>query len=401
MTLPVYLKGLGASQWGMMSVLLTLIALLMMVDGGLSQVLVREFALRARRHGQKSAPVRLLFAGCQAAYGFLAVTLAIALVMSSPSIARHWLNLEADINYRDATSLLTMTALLVAAQFFIALPRSLLLALDHHRSLNTSIAIAHIFRYGIGALVVFLWQSLQYLLFWYAVVAIAEGAVRYRIARRVVDMQGSPERPTWSELKPLTCVGLKMSVAVVMSGLTTQLDKLILMKMVPLDQFGLYAIASSVALGLLSVGYPVIQAVFPTLLALHENKQKMRKIFLGWLAALVASGMLGIVLYVCMGSSLLELWLHNREVAGAVYPVLLILLLGTMLNMLYQVGYTGWMLEANYRLPLIVNALSVTLTLLMTPLLIKEYGVPGAATGWLAINIIGLLTSLSWFRRII
>lgn len=402
LTLPVYFKGLGASQWGMMSVLLTLIALLMMVDGGLSQVLVREFALRARQHGHKSVPVRLLFAGCRTAYGFLAVTLAIALLMSSASIARHWLNLEANISYGDATSLLKMASLLVATQFFIALPRSLLLALDQHRSLNTSIAIAHTFRYGIGAVVVVLWQSLQYLLLWYAVVAIAEGAVRYGIAWRAVGMQGSSrERVTWSELKPLTCAGLKMSVAVVMSGLTTQLDKLILMKMVPLDQLGLYAIASSVATGLLSVGYPVIQAIFPTLLALNEDKQRMRKIFSGWLAALAVSGMLGMALYVYLGYSLLELWLQNREAAGVVYPVLLILLLGTMLNMMYQVGYTGWMLDANYRLPLIVNSLSVATTLLMTPLLIKEYGVTGAAAGWLAINIIGLLTSLNWFRKII
>lgn len=186
-----------------------------------------------------------------------------------------------------------------------------------------------------------------------------------------------------------------------MSGLTTQLDKLILMKMVPLDQLGLYAIASSVATGLLSVGYPVIQAIFPTLLALNEDKQRMRKIFSGWLAALAVSGMLGMALYVYLGYSLLELWLQNREAAGVVYPVLLILLLGTMLNMMYQVGYTGWMLDANYRLPLIVNSLSVATTLLMTPLLIKEYGVTGAAAGWLAINIIGLLTSLNWFRKII
>lgn len=400
LALPVYLNVLGASQWGMMSVVITVMALLTMVDGGLSQVLVREFALRSRQHGPQSAPVRSLLAGCQVAYGLLAVSLALALAMSSASIARHWLNVEADIHHQDATHLLMMSSLLVAIQLFVALPRSVLLALDRHRSLNVSIAVAHVFRYGVGALVIILSQSLQWLLLWYVVVASAEGAVRYGIAWRDVGMHGLTERVAWSEIKPLIPGALKMSVAVVTSGLTTQLDKLILMKMVPLDQVGIYAIASSVALGLLSLGYPLIQAVFPSLLAIHENKRQIRKIFLSWLGASIGGAAFGMAFYIWLGEDLLNLWLRSAEVAAAVYPVLLVLLIGTLLNVMYQVGYIGWMLEANYRMPLIISALSVVLTLLMTPMLIREFGVVGAAAGWLLINALGLLASLTWFRKI-
>ncbi|RYF29563.1 MAG: hypothetical protein EOO23_06795, partial [Comamonadaceae bacterium] len=170
LALPVYLSVLGTAQWGMMSVVVTVMALLTMVDGGLSQILVREFAVRSDQHGQRSQPVRSLLASCQALYGVLALALALALVVSSGWVARHWLNLAGDIHPREATQLLMLSALLVAVQLFIALPRSLLMAVNLYRPLNVSIALAHVFRYGVGALVVWLWHSLQWLLIWYVVV---------------------------------------------------------------------------------------------------------------------------------------------------------------------------------------------------------------------------------------
>ncbi|VTU34040.1 Polysaccharide biosynthesis protein [Variovorax sp. SRS16] len=401
LALPVYLGVLGKAQWGMMSVVMTVMALLIMVDGGLSQVLVREFALRSREHGQQSQPVRSLLASCQALYGALAVALALALAMSSGWIARHWLNLTADIHSQEATQLLMTSALLVGTQLFAALPRSLLLAVDLHRPLNVSIAIGHVFRYGVGAGVVWLWHSLQWLLVWYVIVAMAEGAVRYAMAWRAVGTHGWRGSASWPEIRHLLPGAVKMSLAVVLSGLTTQMDKLILTKMVTLDQVGIYAIASSAALGLLSLTYPMIQAVFPTLLAVHGNKSQIRKIFLTWLTLGVAGAALTMALYIWLGHAVLNLWLRNDEIAVAVYPVLLVLLIGTLLNVIYQVGYVGWMLEANYRMPLIISICSVVLTALLTPVLVRHEGIMGAAAGWLLINALGLLLSLSWFRKIV
>lgn len=401
LALPVYLGVLGAAQWGMMSVVITVMALLTMVDGGLGQVLVREFALRSRQHGPQSPPVQSLLASGQALYGALALVLGLMLALSSSWIARHWLNLATDVHPQEATRLLLLCALLVAIQLFASMPRSLLLAMDLYRPLNVSIAFAHLFRYGGGVSVVWMLHSLQWLLAWYVLVAMGEGTVRYALAWRAVEMQGWRQRASWQEVKGLLPGALKMSLAVVLSGLTTQMDKLILTKMVTLDQVGVYAIASSVALGLLSFAYPMIQAVFPTLLTVRDNKRQMRKIFLTWLAAAVGGAATIMVLYIWLGDRVLHLWLRNGEVATAVHPVLLVLLIGTLLNVVYQVGYVGWMLEANYKMPLVISACSVVLTALLTPVLVRHYGISGAAGGWLLINALGLLLSLGWFRKIV
>jgi O-antigen/teichoic acid export membrane protein len=401
LALPIYLGVLGKAQWGMMSVVLTVMALLTMVDGGLSQVLMREFALRSRQQGQQSSPVRSLLASCQLLYGALALVLASVLAMSSPWIARHWIHLPADIHSQDATRLLMTSALLVALQLVAALPRSVLLALHQHRPLNIAIAVAHLFRYGGGVLVVWSMHSLQWLLAWYAMVVLVEGAVRYRMAWRAVGARDRHTGASWPEIRQLLPGAAKMSLAVVLSGLTTQMDKLILTKMVSLDQVGIYAIASSAAMGLLSFSYPLIQAVFPTLLAGHDDRRQVRKVFLTWLAAAVVAAALTMLLYLWLGHAVLKLWLRNEEVAAAVYPILLVLLIGTLLNVVYQVGYVGWMLEANYRMPLIISVCSVVLTIVLTPMLVRHLGIVGAAAGWLLINALGLVLSLGWFRKIV
>lgn len=384
-----------------MSVVLTVVALLVMMDGGLSHVLLREFALRARQHGHRSQQLRVLWKSCWALYCLLAIALGLILAVFSHWIARHWLNLGPEINLDEATYVLALSGLLVAIQLFAALPRSLLLALDLYRSLNLSIALAHVLRFGGGVLVVWSTHSLPWLLLWYLAVALGEGAFRHGMAWSAIGIREGRERPSWAEIKRLVPGGAAMSLAVVLSGLATQTDKLILSKMVAVDQVGIYAIASNVAFGLLSLTYPLIQAVFPSLLAIHEDKRRTRKIFLRWLIAAVVSAALFMALYVGLGEAVLNLWLRNGDIAAAVYPILFVLLIGTLLNVIYQVGYVGWMLEANYRMPMIVSASSVALTLLLAPTLVRHHGIVGAAVGWLLINALGLLFSLSWFRKIL
>jgi O-antigen/teichoic acid export membrane protein len=401
LALPIYVSVLGAAKWGMMSVVLTVVMLLIMMDGGLSQVLLREFALRARQYGHHSSQLRALWKSCRALYCILAVVSGSILAVSSTWIASHWLNLGPEIDHDEATHILVLSGLLVAIQLFAALPRSLLLALDLYRPLNISIALAHIFRFGGGVLVVWSTRSLQWLLLWYLTVTLSEGAFRFALVRRSIDVRGDRERASWSEIKRLGPGGAAMSLAVVLSGLATQTDKLILSRMVAVDQVGIYAIASNVALGLLSLTYPLVQAVFPSLLSIHEDRRRTRKIFLRWLIVATMCAALVMALYVKLGEAVLNLWLRNGDIASAVYPILFVLLIGTLLNVIYQVGYVGWMLEANYRMPMIVSASSVALTLLVAPTLVRHYGIAGAAAGWLLINALGLLFSLSWFRKIV
>jgi len=79
-----------------------------------------------------------------------------------------------------------------------------------------------------------------------------------------------------------------------------------------------------------------------------------------------------------------------------VLPILSIALWGSALNALYGVGYANWLAHGRSGRILLVNAASLGTALLTIPPLVVQWGVVGAAFGWIAMNVIGFTCSLGW-----
>src|SRR5438477_320147 len=62
-------------------------------------------------------------------------------------------------------------------------------------------------------------------------------------------------------LRPVWRTVASLSGATWMGALTVQMDKVILSKMVSLQQFGYYTIAAGIAMGVLQLIYPLVQAI--------------------------------------------------------------------------------------------------------------------------------------------
>ena len=104
--------------------------------------------------------------------------------------------------------------------------------------------------------------------------------------------------------------------------------------------------------------------------------------------------------YIVIGKWLLEVWLRNTEAVTAIYPILSVLLVGTVLNAFYNVGYVNWLARKKVYMILRVNAFALILSVLLIPLLVSWQGTIGAAFGWLVINLIGLAFRLGWVKRL-
>ncbi len=201
---------------------------------------------------------------------------------------------------------------------------------------------------------------------------------------------------SWSELRSvLRSVGL-VSVAVWLGAITTQLDRSILSQMVSIEDFGLYSLASSIALGLLQLIYPVIQAYTPLLIKAKQDPTRFRQTNLHLFCSTFGLMLLIFVSFLFFGRSALAIWLQNAGASASVYQVLVILILGTLLNSLYNVGYLNWLIFDRVKTMVLTNVLSVCFCIFATPLLIKEHGITGAAYGWLFTNVLGFVLSTGW-----
>jgi len=168
---------------------------------------------------------------------------------------------------------------------------------------------------------------------------------------------------------------------------------------VPIDQFGYYVIAASIAGGVLQLVYPLVQAVLPRAIQLRNEPDALLALSLKLCKAIGTVVLLGAIGFVFAGHWLLGLWLGNPEAEAIVFPLLAILLTGTVLNAFYNVGYINWIAHEKIRRVLQVNATAFGLSVVLIPLLVYFNGSIGAAFGWIIINLIGFVLSLEWLRR--
>ena len=95
-------------------------------------------------------------------------------------------------------------------------------------------------------------------------------------------------------------------------------------------------------------------------------------------------------------------WVNPRRLSAAaaerVAPVLAVLLVGSALNAFYNIGYMHWLVQGLPRRILAVNLSALLLSVTLVPLFVRNFGVIGAAVGWLVINFLGFALSLGWVR---
>lgn len=397
LSLPFYLAFLGPNQYGLIGFVLLIQASLNLLDAGLGQALVREVSLSLPLPDGRRLASRLIFNVERLYWGFALVVALIVSVMST-YISTHWLKLGVLPIGLGILSVIG-AALIFLFQFPGALYRSFLIGSQAQVPLNKILIVANIFRHVGGIILVYLYPYVATYLAWQALVALCETLVR---RAKVWAMLESQNRRDWWDLKEFghffrLIRGL--SIAIWVGAFFVQLDKVILSKMVSIEEFGYYTIASSVSLGVLQLIYPLLQAVQPKVIALKDDPVLVRQLYIK-LFLLILSIFSALILgFILLGQPLINLWLRHAEAAHKVYEYCSLLLIGTAFNGLYNVGYMDWIVRRMARNILALNLLSLMLMMILLPITIHAYGIKGATVGWVVINFIGFSCSLGWLKR--
>lgn len=398
LALPFYLNALGPKQFGLVSFVAMLQAFFGLLDAGISQALIREIAHRFDGSvcGQKYT-AKLLF-GFERIYWLFALLAGSVISLMANTISSEWLHLG-DTSITVARNTVYAAAVIFVCQFPGAVYRSVLVGVQSQILLNKILLSAALLRHIGGVIVVLTWPTLSSYFIWQALISLVETLVRGRYAWASLGFKRSQIKWDTNDFRLQWGVVAGMAGAVLLGALAVQIDKIILSRMVSIEQFGYYTLASTVAIGFLQLIYPISQAALPRATQLHSEPILLRKFYfkLTWLILLVTFFVAFI--FIVSGKFLLGFWLNNQHSVDEIYPLISILLLGSGLNAFYNIGYIDWMVhEKVYRIYL-VNIISITLSLSIIPILVLRYGVIGAAFGWLSMNLIGFLLSLGWLKR--
>jgi O-antigen/teichoic acid export membrane protein len=213
---------------------------------------------------------------------------------------------------------------------------------------------------GAVAVLIFLSPTIEAFFIWQACVGLLH-AVSMRWAAWGVIGRLKEVRFDVDELKRIWRFSAGMS-GIAVSGLVfTQLDKVILSKIVELKEFGHYMLATAVVSGLYLLIVPTFNVVYPRLSALvvTGDREKLTDLYrVG--TRLLASVLFPVaMLLVVFPQELVYAWTRNQAIASSVAPIIALLAVGTALHGVMHFPYSLQLAYGVTRLPLTINAILI------------------------------------------
>ena len=191
-----------------------------------------------------------------------------------------------------------------------------------------------------------------------------------------------------------------MSLNSILSSLLLQMDKIVLSKMLTLEQFGFYTLASSVAMSLGRLFTPVYLSIYPKFSQLiYLNEIDKLKSLYHKSSQFMSVLIIPITVIVCLFSyQILFLWTHNQNTAENAYIIMSILICGTAFNGIMHPPYAlqiayGWTSLSVYG-----NMIALIVLIPLLFYLTSKYGVIGGALPWLFLNLGYFIITISFMH---
>lgn len=381
---PLYLRYLGAEAYGLVALFAMLQVWFNLLDLGMSPTLGRQVA-RYRGGAMSGIEMRRLLRAMESVFFGVAVVGLLAWILSAATIADHWLNVE-KLDSREVRDALVLMGTAVALRWVCGIYRSAIWGSESQVWLNVfGVAIATL-RF-VTVIPVFIFVGTSPRVFFTYQLAVASIELVCLMAKTYRLMPHAAERIGWS-LAPLRgVVTFSLTIAFTASVwvIVTQMDKLVLSKILTLEQFGFFALGVLVAGAVNLVGAPVTQATLPRLsrLAAEQDQQGILELYrraTQWVCCAAAPIALGLALF---AEPIVWIWTGEREMAAEVAPIVRLYAIGNGLLAIAAFQYYLQFAKGDLRLHLAGNVIFV---LVLVPLVIwaaSRYGGIGAGWVWL------------------
>jgi O-antigen/teichoic acid export membrane protein len=395
--LPFYLKYLGAEGYGLVGLHVTLTAVAALSDLGLSATLNRGISTLSSQDNAGSA-LRTFLRSLEIIYWILiAVCTLLAVVLLPPAIIG-WVKISS-LSTTDVAYVAQLMAVQIGLQLLIGFYTSGLLGLQKHVLLN-QILVASVTVRCVGAVLALTISPKLDALFSWLIVASAIQVVAMAVGL-VMCLPVGQTRFRVSAISDIWRYASGMTGIVALSIILTQIDKVILSRTISLAEFGVYSLASTIAMTLCKPISPLTRTVLPRMtqmVAQNDGKGLARIYHLGaQLASLLVLPMAAVV--ILFSDDLVMLAFGFSSTPRSVSPLLAILAVGytgtALLQMPYMVSLAyGWV-----RFGLYQNLLACIVMVPMTLCLVEKHGAKGGAIAWAVVMTGSLLSSLYLLHR--
>jgi O-antigen/teichoic acid export membrane protein len=398
--IPVYIKLIGIESYGLIGFFAMLQGVFSLLDMGLSATLTRELA-RLSVLPEKDQEMRNLVRTLEVIYWCLAALSGTIVIIAAPFMANHWLN-ASELSAQTIEQAIRMMGLAMALQWPAAFYSGGLTGLQRQLTLNgINIGISTLRSVGAVLVLLFIAPTVQAFFVWQIVASLFNTALLAFFLWRCLPQTMSKATFEATLLRSIWRFAAGLSGIAILSTIFTQLDKLILSKLLSLEAFAYYTVAAVVAMNLVRLVTPVFTAIYPRFTQLVELDDQAGLIALYHKASqLISVLILPVALVIAAFSyELLLIWTQSQTTAEATHLILSILICGTAIFGLLHVPYALQLANGWTKLPLYTNTIAILFYIPMLVFMTYRFGAIGGAMSWLALNIGEMIVPVYFMHR--
>ena len=398
---PLYIRFMGMEAYGLIGFYFMLQGVIQVLDLGLSPTMNREMA-RYSALPEKTGEARDFVRTLEVGYWAIGILIGCTVWWTAPYIASHWIK-AGNISPSEVRRAVTIMGALTALQWPLSFYQGGLLGLQR-QVLHNGITIATSTLSGGGALLI-LWlvsPTVSAFFTWQIAVSLLQAAATTFALWRCLPGSGHSARFVPGITRNIWGFAAGMSGITITALLLTQLDKLILSKMLALTTFGYYILAGMVGNGLSGLLIaPMFNTVFPRFSALVAagDERSLLEMYHGSTQVMAVMILPAAAVIALFPREIMHLWTGNLEIANNTAPIVSILVAGTALNGLMNLPYALQLSHGWTRIGLAINTFFILTLVPAIILMTRHYGGAGAASVWLGLNGIYMIVGVPLTHR--
>ncbi len=387
MFVPMYIKYLGIEAYGLIGIFAMLQGWLSLLDMGMKPTLAREMGrYTGGAHNEQS--IWDLLRSIEIISIIIAVAVALGIWAASGWLATDWVKAKS-IPTDVSAQAFALMGLVTALQFIESLYSSTLTGLQRQVLQNGVLSTMATVR-GLGALCILVWVSntIQAFFIWQGIISVASLLISLTIVYNVLPSPPRLARFSKAALKDVWRFAAGMVWITLLSLMLMQTDKILLSRMLTLENFGYYSLAGVVSGSLYMLVGPVTSAYYPRFNELLARKDDPALVKIYHQASQLVTVVVGsaAVVLITFSEPLVYLWTSNKVLTQQVTPIMSVLVVGTLLHCLMYVPYQIQLAYGWTSFAIKVNIVSVVILVPLILWLVPIYGAMGAAWIWVTLT---------------
>jgi O-antigen/teichoic acid export membrane protein len=376
--IPLYINLLGFESYSLISFSLIIAGVMAVLDAGFSATLSRELA----RADLNSTEKNRIFGTLETIYLIITI-IAIAFVFfASNAIASDWVSSKT-YNSKEISVFVKIISFDIGFQLLIRFYLGGFLGLEQQIKSNALQVAWGVTRNGLVVLVLFFVPTLILFFAWQAASTFVFALVAGLLLRKEINRKFSfsIRRIEKDVLLRIWKFAGGMLLISIVAAFNTQMDKIIISKLLPLESLGYYTLAVSLSMGIVVIVNPISVAILPRLTSyftgnrIADAEQIFRKVNLG--VSILVFSILAIMIY--FSHELVFIWTGDRTLALKVSPFLPIIAFAVSMLSLATIPYNIAIANGYTKLNNLLGVISLLITLPGYWLATNRYGAIGAA----------------------